>query len=79
VIEYLASRGAPLNSLVFQNSLLSVAVGNGWVPIVEALLKGGADPDMRGWAPDATPREIAHEMAASIPNDPKRRRIAELF
>jgi len=45
VIEYLASRGAPLNSLIFGNTLLSVAAGNGWAPIVEALLKGGADPN----------------------------------
>ena len=30
VLEYMATRGAPVNSLVFQNPVISVAVGNGW-------------------------------------------------
>ncbi len=78
VIEYLASRGAPLNSLVWGNSLLMVAVGNGWAPVVESLLKGGADLDLHGWMPDTPPREIARDMYAQFPDQPARRRIAEL-
>lgn len=78
VIEYLASRGAPLDSLVYGSPALNMAVGNGWVPVVEALVNGGAGLDVRGTTPDQTPRELAREMFVDAPDRPGRRRIAEL-
>lgn len=78
VIEYLASRGAPLNSLGYGNSLLSVAVGNAWVPVTEMLIRCGADLDLRGWMPEASPRELARESLSQMPDQPARLRIAEL-
>ena len=39
VIEYLASRGAPIDSTLFGMPLISVAVGNRWVKVVEAMVR----------------------------------------
>ena len=78
VLEYLAARGAPVNSLVFQNPMISVAVGNGWASIVECLVGCGADLDLRGWKPSQSAREIAREMFEQSPEDKDRRRIVEL-
>lgn len=78
VLEYMASRGAPVNSLVFQNPMISVAVGNGWTAVVECLVRCGADLDLRGWQPNQSAREIAREMVAQFPVDGNRQRIAEV-
>jgi hypothetical protein len=76
VVEYLASRGAPVNSLIYASPIINPAIGNGWVEVVEALVRGGADLDVRGWHPDTTPREAAREMLEMFPHEPGRRRIA---
>lgn len=77
-LEYMVSRGAPVNSLVFQNPMISVAVGNAWTPVVECLVRCGADLDLRGWKPEQSAREIAREMFQRFPEDRDRRRIVEL-
>lgn len=76
VIEYLASRGAPLNSTILGGPLLGVAVGNGLAPVVEVMLKCGADLDIPTGDSNGTPREMGRSFFR--PNDPARRRVAEL-
>jgi hypothetical protein len=76
-IEYLAKRGANVNSRLWEVPLLVVAVGNGWANSVEALLRCGADPELRGWRPSTSAREMAKEMLEHP--DASSRRIAELF
>ncbi len=76
VIKYLASRGAPIDSRVYGGTLLSVAVGNGWADVVEALLDAGADPDIPTGDSNGTPRQMAQTFFR--PDDPARHRIREL-
>lgn len=81
VIEYLASRGAPVNSVIYGTPLLSVAVGNAMLDLVECLLRSGADPDLRAADGRQTPRELAREMLDRdrMSDQPMSRRIAELM
>lgn len=79
VIEYLASRGAPLNSGIYGTPLLSIAVGNGMTDLVECLLRCGADPDLRVSDGRQTPRELAREVFEQTPDEPHYRRIAMLM
>jgi ankyrin repeat protein len=78
VLEYMVSRGAPVNSLVYGSPMINVAVGNGWVPVVECLVRRGADLDLRGWQPQQTAREIARDVLLQFPHDADRRRVAQL-
>jgi hypothetical protein len=78
VLEYLVSRGFPVDSLVYATPVINIAVGNAWVPVVECLVRCGADLDLRGWHPDQTARECAREMFGEMPDDDARRRIVEL-
>lgn len=78
VMEYMASRGFDVNSRLYDTPLLNVAVGNAWVPVVESLMRCGANPDIKGWHPDMSAREIARDCLADAPDDPKWRRVAEL-
>ena len=79
VMEYMASRGFDVNTLIWDTPLINVAVGNAWVPVVESLLRCGADPGIRGWHPDMTAREIARELFEEAPDHTERRRIAQLL
>ena len=78
VLALLASRGFDVNSLVWDSPLIHMAIGNAMTPMVECLVRCGADLDIRGWQPSQSGREIARELFESNPNDPDRRRIAEL-
>lgn len=78
VLEYMVSRGFPVNSLIHETPVINVAVGNAWVPVVECLLRCGADLDLRGRQPDQSAREIARELFAEMRDDDGRRRIVEL-
>jgi hypothetical protein len=78
VIEYLASRGAPVNSLVYGMPLVTLAAANGMIAALEALVRAGADLDLRGWTMKQTAREIARELLLLHPEDAGRRRIVEL-
>lgn len=79
VLEYMASRGFPLNSLIYESPVINLAVGNEWVPVVECLVKCGADLDLKGRQPDMSAREIARELFEQSPEIPERRRIIELL
>jgi hypothetical protein len=74
VVEYLASRGAPLNSLVFGMPI--VIIGFNISPeMVECLVRCGADLDLRSDHPNGTPRELARNLFEQAPVDPWRRRL----
>jgi hypothetical protein len=82
VLEYLASRGAPVNSLVFGLPLITMAVGNGLTGGVEGLVRGGADLDLRGTqqagGKAVSARELAREFFEQGPETDSGRRIVEL-
>ena len=78
VIEYLASRGTPVDSLVFGFPLVAFAAGNRLTAAVEALVRCGADLDLRGTQGISSAREMARELVEQTPDDAARRRIAEL-
>jgi hypothetical protein len=83
VLEYLASRGAPVNTLIYGMPLIAMAAGNGMTAAVEGLLRGGADLDLRGEQHSGragqSAREIARELFEQRPETDERRRIVELF
>lgn len=78
VIEELAARGGAVNSMLYGSPLLNVAVGNGMSAAVAALVRCGADLDLRGRHPDQTPREMARAFFEQNPADTERRRILDL-
>ena len=78
VLEYLVSRGFPVNTLVWDYPLIALAVGSGWVAVVASLVRCGANLDLRGRRPNQSAREIAREMFEQAPHDASRRRILEL-
>ena len=78
VLEYMVSRGFPVNSLIHETPVINVAVGNAWVPVVESLIRCGADLDLRGRQPDQSARETARELFVQMPDDDARRRIVQL-
>ena len=78
VLEYMVSRGTPVNSMVYGSPMINMAVGNAWTPVVECLVRCGADLDLRGWHPTQSARELARELFAGMPQNADYRRIVEL-
>lgn len=78
VLEYMVSRGFPLNSTIYGMPMINFAVGNGWAKIVECLVRCGADLDIKGWRPEQSAREMARAFLETAPDDTDRRRIAAL-
>ncbi len=78
VMEHMASRGFDVNTLVWETPVLNVAVGNAWTPLVECLVRCGADLDLKGSRPDQSARAIAREMFEQAPQNADYRRIVEL-
>ena len=76
VIKYLASRGAPLNSLVYGTPLVIVAISSPTTDVLECLVRCGADLDLRSDDPNGTPRELVRTLFEQAPQDSWRRRIA---
>ena len=60
-------------------TLLGFAVGNGLLPMVELLISRGASPNVRGWRPNQTPREMCAGYLGQNLNNPEYRRIVELL
>ena len=78
VIEYLASRGCPMNELMWGMTVVAYAVSQGSVPTVECLVRCGADVTLSGWKPGYSAAELTREMFIQRPTDEKMRRISEL-
>jgi hypothetical protein len=79
VLEYMVSRGTPINSMIYGSPLINVAVGNTWLPVIECLVRCGADLDLRGFHPDQTARELARGWFEEMPENADRRRTVELL
>ncbi|MEO7520967.1 MAG: Clp protease N-terminal domain-containing protein, partial [Gemmatimonas sp.] len=77
VLEYLISRGYPINTLEWDMPFLVMAVGNGVTDVVECLIHCGADLDLQG-AYNGSAREMARDMLENSPSGKDQRRIAEL-
>ena len=77
VLDYMISRGFPVNTLLWEMPMVAMAAGNGWEPVVESLVRGGADVNLRG-SYNGSAREMALEMLLNQPPNADRRRIAEL-
>lgn len=78
VLEYMSSRGVPVNSLVWGSPVITVAVGNAWTPVVECLLRLGADPDLTGWGTRYSARDTARGRFEDDSKSSALRRIVEL-
>jgi hypothetical protein len=79
VVEYMVSRGFPIDTCVWEMPMLVIAIGNGWLPMVECLLRCGASLDVAGKY-NGTARDAARSMIENGPTSksPTYRRIAEL-
>ena len=77
VMEYLVSRGFPIDTLRWGMPFVAVAVGENMLEMAEALIRCGADIDLRG-SYNGSAREMAREMLESQPPNADRRRIAEM-
>lgn len=81
IIEYLASRGAPVNSLVYGVPLINLAVANGMTAAVEGLLRAGADLDLCGrffGDQEQSARELVRGLLEQQPESADYRRIVAL-
>jgi len=82
VLEFMVSRGFNVNSLVWLTPIINIAVGNAMAPMVECLVRCGADLDLRGWHMNQSARELARELLEHVSSDDDRtrslRRIVEL-
>ncbi|HUQ81174.1 MAG TPA: Clp protease N-terminal domain-containing protein [Gemmatimonadaceae bacterium] len=78
VLDYMASRGCPVNSLLWGTPVITIAVANAMTLMIEPLVRCGADLDLRGTATYQSAREIARAMHDQMPDDENRRHIAEL-
>lgn len=78
VLEYFASRGAPINSTACGWPLIKYAVGNAMTDMVECLLRCGADLDLRTSPGDESARDLARQMLDHSADRELGRRIAEL-
>jgi len=76
VMEYMASRGFPVDSLAWGSTPISFAVGNALPDLVECLLRCGASLDIVGYRPESTPRQMARDYFRA--SNPDSRRVLEL-
>jgi len=78
VMDVLLDRGFPIDYMAWGQSVLHLAVGNGWLPMVEYLIRRGANVDLKGWRPHASARELAEQMFMTRQPGPNAQRILEL-
>jgi len=78
VVEYMVSRGFPIDTLIWGSPVINLAVGNAMIPMVECLVRCGANLDIRGWMPTQSAREIARSRLMDAPDNVNYRRVVEL-
>lgn len=78
VMDVLLDRGFPIDYMAWGQSVLHLAVGNGWLAMVEYLVGRGANLDLKGWRPHASARELAEQMFMTRAPGPNAQRILEL-
>jgi hypothetical protein len=78
VLDALLDLGFPIDYIAWGSTALHLAVGNGWLPLVEYLVKRGANLDLKGWRPYSTPRELAEEAVLNPHGHPTAQRILEI-
>jgi len=61
VLDVLLDRGFPIDYMPWGQPVMHLAVGNGWLPLVEYLVSRGANLDLKGWRPYLTAREAAEQ------------------
>jgi ankyrin repeat protein len=69
-MDVLLDQGFPIDYIGWGQTILHLAVGNGWLPLVEYLVKRGANLDLKGWRPYMTAREAAEESALNPHGSP---------
>jgi hypothetical protein len=67
-----------VDTLIWGNPVIFVAAGNAMTPVVECLIRCGANLDLRGSHPQQSAREIARYAFENVSQDATRRRIVEL-
>lgn len=78
VLDVLLDRGFPVDYNAWGQTVLHLAVGNGWVPLIEYLVRRGADVDFKGWRPNMSAREMAEEGYLNPHGHPDKLRILQL-
>jgi hypothetical protein len=76
-MDFLLGHGFPIDHSRGM-SMLSFAVGNGMVPLAEYLISRGASPELRGWRPAQTAREMAEDSFQSDPSSLEALRMLKL-
>jgi Clp amino terminal domain, pathogenicity island component len=78
VMDVLLDRGFPIDYMGWGQPVLHLAVGNGWLPMVEYLVGRGANVRLKGWRPHRSARELAEAMFMTRHPGPNALRILEL-
>ena len=78
VMDVLLDRGFPIDYMGWGSSALHLAVGNGWVEVVEYLVNRGADVNLKGWRPHMSARETAEQRFLNPHGAPNAERILQL-
>lgn len=78
VLKYLIARGLDVNCRVWGTPVVNIAVGNAWEPVVECLVRAGADLDIHEGNSNGTARDMARTLWINGSHGPNYRRIIEL-
>jgi hypothetical protein len=78
VLDVLLDRGFNIDYIGWGQTILHLAVGNGWLPLVEFLVRRGANLDLKGWRPHMSARESAEEHAMNPHGHANAHRILEI-
>ena len=78
VLQYLLDRGFPINYIEWGQPILYFATAKPDPTLVQFLLERGADPDLKGYRPESSPREQSLEFFLMDPSE-QRRRVFQLF
>ena len=62
VMEYLIARGLDVNCRAWGTPVVNIAVGNGWTPVAECLVRAGADLDIHEGNSNGTARDMARSL-----------------